>query len=118
VIEIERNIRISLLLPFYAGFLTEKQRMLMEMHYDEDLSLAEISERERITRQGVHDALKRGEEVLEGCEAKLGLFGKYLAVKDSLDGLNDFLKDKTGLTAAETAQLKAKLGEAAEVWEI
>jgi predicted DNA-binding protein YlxM (UPF0122 family) len=114
----EKNIRISLLLPFYAGFLTEKQRVLMEMHYDDDLSLAEIAEREGITRQGVHDALKRGEEVLEGCEAKLGLFGKYIAVKESLDGLNDLLKGKNELTADETAELKAKLGEAAEIWEI
>lgn len=113
----EKNIRISLLLPFYAGFLTEKQRALMEMHCDEDLSLAEIAEREGITRQGVHDALRRGEEVLEGCEAKLGLFAKYLAVKDSLDGLNELLEDKHELTAAETEELKARLAGAAEVWE-
>jgi predicted DNA-binding protein YlxM (UPF0122 family) len=113
----EKNIRISLLLPFYAGFLTEKQRVLMEMHYDEDLSLSEIAEREGITRQGVHDALRRGEEVLEGCEAKLGLFGKYLAVKDSLDGLNECLNNKIELNAAETEELKARLHRAAEVWE-
>jgi hypothetical protein len=56
--------------------------------------------------------------VLEGCEAKLGLFGKYIAVKESLDGLNDLLEGKNELTAAETAELKAKLGEAAEIWEI
>jgi predicted DNA-binding protein YlxM (UPF0122 family) len=114
----EKNIRLSFLLSFYAGFLTEKQREMMRQHYDEDLSLAEIAEREGITRQGVHDALRRGEEILESCEGRLGLFERYRTVKGSLDRLNGFLQDKATLNAAETDQLKAKLREAAEVWEI
>jgi predicted DNA-binding protein YlxM (UPF0122 family) len=114
----EKNIRISCLLSFYGDFLTEKQREFMQLHYDEDLTLAEIAERGGITRQGVHDALKRGEEILESCEGRLGLFEKYRSVQNSLEGLNGFLQDKKSLNAAEIEELKSKLKETAEVWEI
>lgn len=113
----EKNIRLSCLLSCYGDFLTEKQRELMRQHYDEDLSLGEIAEREGITRQGVHDALKRGEEVLESYESRLRLFTRYLAVKNSLNGLNEFLSNKRTLNAAETDELRAKLKEAADIWE-
>jgi uncharacterized protein len=113
----DKNIRISLLLDFYGAFLTEKQRSLMEMHYNEDLSLGEIAERSGITRQGAHDAIKRGEEVLERCEERLKLLEKYLAVKASLGGLIEFVKDKAALGEADTVTLKARLLEAAAIWE-
>jgi uncharacterized protein len=113
----DKNIRISWLLDFYGEFLTEKQRSLMEMHYNDDLSLGEIAERSGITRQGVHDALKRSAEVLDSCEGRLKLFEKYLLVKNSLDGLNGFLAGKAALDAEETESLKARLLEAAAVWE-
>jgi len=114
----EKNIKISCLLSFYGDFLTDKQLELMQLHYDDDLSLAEIAGRKGITRQGVHDALRRGEQVLENYESRLRLFERYLAVKNSLDGMNEFLKDNTTLSAAATEELKARLKEAAEIWEM
>lgn len=113
----DKNIRISWLLDFYGEFLTQKQRSLMEMHYNEDLSLGEIAGSAGITRQGVNDALKRSAEVLESCEGRLKLLEKYMAVKNSLDALNEYLKDKRTLDTAETESLKAKLKDAAAVWE-
>lgn len=113
----DKNIRISWLLDFYGEFLTEKQRSLMEMHYNEDLSLGEIAERTGITRQGAHDALRRGAEVLERCEGRLKLLDKYLAVKNSLDAMNEFLAGKAALGEEDTERLKAKLQETAEAWE-
>ena len=113
----DKNIRISWLLDFYGDFLTEKQRDLMDMHYNEDLSLAEIAERAGITRQGVHDGLRRGAENLESCEARLGLMARYLAVKQSLDSMRELLDGKDALGAHETELLKEKLRQAAAVWE-
>lgn len=113
----DKNIRISWLLDFYGEFLTEKQRILMEMHYNEDLSLAEIAERAGITRQGVHDGLKHGAETLERCEQRLGLMARTLAVKASLDGMAALLDGKDTLSADDTAELKAKLRQAADIWE-
>ena len=47
-----KNLEISLLLDFYGDMLTQKQRDVVELYYNEDLSLAEIASHSGITRQG------------------------------------------------------------------
>ena len=56
-----KNLEISFLLDFYGSMLTEKQRIMIEYYYNDDLSLAEIADNEGITRQGVRDIIKRAE---------------------------------------------------------
>ena len=67
----------SLLLDFYGNLLTEKTRNTLELYLDDDLTLAEIADSENITRQGVHDTVKRGLNRLREYEDKLGLAGKF-----------------------------------------
>jgi len=74
---LNKNIEISLLLDFYGALLTQKQSDYMHMHYEEDMSLAEIADIEQISRQAVHDTLKRAEETLVGYEKKLGFSAIY-----------------------------------------
>ena len=52
-------LEMSLLFDFYGETLTEKQRELFDLYYNEDLSLSEIAEHAGITRQGVRDSIKR-----------------------------------------------------------
>ena len=73
----EKNYQISYLLDFYGNMLTDKQREAIDLYYNEDLSLAEISEHFNITRQGVRDAIKRGEDTLLELESKLGFAEKF-----------------------------------------
>ena len=73
----EKNYQISYLLDFYGNILTEKQREAIDLYYNEDLSLAEIADHVKITRQGVRDAIKRGEETLLEMEEKLGFAEKF-----------------------------------------
>ena len=54
-------LEMSLLFDFYGETLTEKQRELFDLYYNEDLSLSEIAEHAGITRQGVRDSIKRAE---------------------------------------------------------
>ena len=61
-------------MDYYGEFLTERQRKLLDLHVNEDLSLGEIADGEGISRQGVHDALRRGEQQLMEMEEKLGLY--------------------------------------------
>ncbi|MCL2099040.1 MAG: DNA-binding protein [Oscillospiraceae bacterium] len=72
----EKDFRISYLLDFYGGILTAKQKDAIDLYYNEDFSLAEIAEHQHITRQGVRDAIKRGEEILLETEKKLGFAAK------------------------------------------
>ena len=79
----------SLLLDFYGNLLTEKMRLTLDMYLNDDLSLAEIAEEEEISRQGVHDTVKRGLKQLNGYEDKLGLVKRFLeqreTVKEAID---------------------------------
>lgn len=69
----ERLVRTGLLYDFYGGLLTDKQRKVMELYYNEDWSLAEIATKEAVSRQAIHDLLHRSERLMEEYEAKLGL---------------------------------------------
>ena len=83
----EKNLNISLLLDFYGELLTLKQREALEFYYDEDMSLAEISEHTGITRQGVRDCIKRGEAVLVQMEEKLGLADRFETLKSNAQNI-------------------------------
>lgn len=64
----QRHVEMCIKLHTYGRFLTLRQREMMRLHYDEDLSLAEISENMGISRQAVHDAIRRGEKKLDYME--------------------------------------------------
>lgn len=89
----DKNVEISLLLSFYGNILTDKQKDATNLYYNEDLSLAEISEVVGITRQGVRDNIKRAETVLYDMENKLGLCKRFLGVKEKLEGIDKSLKN-------------------------
>lgn len=96
-IDITKNVLTCRLLDFYGGLLSDRQREILSLHYDEDLSLGEISQICGITRQGVADALKKGENALNDFEAKLGLMSRADALEQTLSDLADQLdegKDK------------------------
>ncbi len=69
----KKLVEMSLLFDLYGGMLTERQRAIFDMYYNDDLSLAEIAENAGITRQGARDAVVHAEETLRACEEKLGL---------------------------------------------
>ena len=87
--KLPKDLRISLLLDFYGDMLTEKQRDVVELYYNEDLSLAEIAAHSHITRQGVRDSIKRAEGILLDLEARLGLAKKFRQIQDGLDEMAD-----------------------------
>ncbi len=74
--EIENSIKLSILLEIYGKLLTEKQYDMLNDYYNNDLSLAEIAENEKITRQAVRDNLKKGEKKLFEYEEKLQIMKK------------------------------------------
>lgn len=81
---IEKRSFLCLLFDFYGALLTEKQRFVFELYYHNDLSLVEIAEQEDISRQAVHDILKRSENTLYDYEKRLHLVEKFTKTKDEL----------------------------------
>ncbi|MBC6003885.1 MAG: YlxM family DNA-binding protein [Paeniclostridium sp.] len=73
---LEKLVEIGLLFEQYKMLLTDKQREIVSLYYNEDYSLGEISENLNVSRQGVYDTLKRSEKILKDYEAKLGLVKK------------------------------------------
>ncbi len=72
-----KDFNISILMDFYGQLLSERQTDMMNMYYNQDLSLSEIAEEMQISRQGVRDAIKRGEKQLSEFEKKLGLVKRF-----------------------------------------
>ena len=73
----ERLGQMALLMDFYSALLTPRQKQITEMYYQDDMSLSEISEELGITRQGVHEALRKAEGQLIETEKKLGLVERF-----------------------------------------
>ncbi|MCL2857006.1 MAG: YlxM family DNA-binding protein [Oscillospiraceae bacterium] len=86
---VTKNLEISILLDYYGGMLTEKQREVVEWYYNDDLSLAEIAEHTGITRQGVRDSIKRAEAQLIDCESRMGLRTRFECIQKYLDEITD-----------------------------
>ncbi len=84
----EKDLNMGVLAAFYKNLLTEKQYEALSMYYDEDLSLGEIAEQTGITRQGVRDAIKRGEEIITDLEDKLGLEKKFRKLTDDIESIS------------------------------
>ena len=78
-----KNLHMALLFDFYSGLLTEKQKDVIDLYYNEDLSLSEIGEHMNITRQGVRDDIKRAEDTLIDAEEKIGFLKRVDMVKEN-----------------------------------
>ncbi|NYB75548.1 helix-turn-helix domain-containing protein [Sedimentibacter hydroxybenzoicus DSM 7310] len=73
----EKKFIYSILYDYYKELLKDNQANIIDLYYNQDYSLSEIAEDMNISRQGVHDALKRAEKSLTDFEDKIKLFYKY-----------------------------------------
>ena len=89
----DKNVRICLLFSFYRNMLTKRQIDCVDLYYNEDLSLAEISELLGITRQGVRDNIKRAENTMNDTEERLGLVSKFLGISEKLAKIDDIIRE-------------------------
>ena len=101
----------ALLYDFYGELLTVRQKEIYEQFVLEDLTLGEIAGNAGISRQAVHDLIKRCDKILRGYEDKLHLVSKFLTVKEKLHEINEILdKDQDG----NTMKLKADIRRIAD----
>ena len=105
----EDRVEISLLMDCYGPLLTEKQKSIMELYYNEDLSLAEIAELNNTSRQAIHDLIKRCYKQFLSYESKLNLLEKSLEKESKIASVLDDLKIKYSLNDEDYINYKERL---------
>lgn len=97
----EDRFKISMLLDVYGKMLTDKQRDIMTMYFNDDLSLSEISEMTCTSRQAAYDIIKRCQKLLMNYEDKLKVKSSYDELKDILKSVDKKLCSAEKLTSDE-----------------
>lgn len=96
----EKIVEQGLLYDFYGELLTEHQKKIYEDVVYNDFSLTEIARENGISRQGVHDLVKRCDHILQEYEDKLHLVERFMNVKSNIRQLEQISKD-TEITREE-----------------
>lgn len=114
---VKRLERMAMLFDFYGKLLTDKQREMLAFYYEQDLSLGEIAEEFQISRQAVHDVIKRSEKILEQYEEKLGLVNKFNIEQEKLNELLQLLEtlEVPSGTAQSIKKLVCEIQEIADI---
>lgn len=105
----ENRVEISLLMDLYGPLLTEKQYKIMELYYNEDLSLAEIAELNNTSRQAIHDLIKRCYKQFLSYEEKLNLLKKSFKQEEVIINLLNEFRNKYSITEEDYNKYKSIL---------
>lgn len=71
-----KKARVKELLEVYSNLLTDKERKILMLYTDPALTGAAIAKKLKVSRQAVHDHIRRGITKMERCEAKSKLLEK------------------------------------------
>ena len=85
----EKFVERTLLYDFYGELLTKRQQQIYESVVLEDYSLSEGAEELNISRQGVHDMIKRCNHTLEEYESRLHLVEKFLCIRKQVQKIKE-----------------------------
>lgn len=84
----EKIVEQGLLYDFYGELLTEHQKQVYEGVVYENLSLGEIASEQGISRQGVHDIVKRCDKALYEYEEKLKLVARFMKIQKQIEEID------------------------------
>ena len=90
----EKIVEQGLLYDFYGELLTSHQRRIYEDAVLNDLSLSEIAQEAGISRQGVHDLIKRCDRTLEEYESRLHLMQRFSQIRQKLERIRELCDDE------------------------
>jgi len=97
----EKIVEQALLYDFYGELLTDHQKEIYEDFVLNDLSLTEIAEERGISRQGVHDLVKRCNKILADYEDKLHLVQKFVVVREKVGQIHELVQTKDAMEQSE-----------------
>ncbi len=108
---LEDNLKFSLLTEFYGNLLTEKQRSILRDYFDKNISVSEIAKMNNTSRQAVNDIIQRTSKVLLDYEEKLRLLDKFNLIKADVKEILEILKSKD----FDKAEVETRLSKILEV---
>lgn len=94
--DMEKLIEQGILYDFYGELLTEHQRKIYEDAVYNDMSLSEIAEEAGISRQGVHDLIRRCDKTLLSYERRLHLVEKFAGAKEKINEIMEIAREQAG----------------------
>lgn len=97
----EKKVLQTYLYDFYGELLTQHQRNIYEAFVLEDLSLTEIAQEQGISRQGVHDLVKRCDRILAEYEEKLHLLERFQNIKAKIAEIHRLTQSEAPLPEGE-----------------
>lgn len=112
---VEKTFEIAMLYDFYGELLTPRQKEVLQYYYEENYSLSETAEELGVSRQAVHDTIRKAEKALRNYEQKLGLVERFRRTEadmeravNELDRITEQLAKKS---SAEDAAFDNKIIE-------
>ena len=105
----DKFMEMAVLLDIYGELLTEKQKDVMDQYYNYDLSLQEIAENAGISKQGVHDLVKRAEGSLLHADEKLGFKNRLEKIQAGLENLKQQVEERSREKSQSPADMSALL---------
>ena len=105
----------TLLFDFYGELLTSHQRDIYEQVVFDDYSLSEVAEEHGISRQGVHDLVRRCDKALHEYENKLGLVARFQETKRLVEEIHrltqEFEQTGSGDCVKQIEQISLQIGD-------
>ena len=102
----EKIVEQGLLYDFYGELLTKHQRQVYERIVYDNLSLGEIAQEEGISRQAVHDIVKRCDKILQGYEEKLKLIARFESIKAKISRISQLSEQFDGDEQADRGRYR------------
>ncbi len=106
---VEKTFEIAMLYDFYGELLTPRQKEVLQYYYEENYSLSETAEELGVSRQAVHDTIRKAEKALRNYEQKLGLVERFRRTEadmeravNELDRIIEQLTDKSAASTVNT----------------
>ena len=107
-------LEMALLLDYYGGLLTDKQRECFDMRYNQDLSLSEIGEAQGVSRQAVFDNLTRTEALLRRMEENIGCVRKDVQTRKALQQILEASAELEAMSDPRVVSLARRITAAAQ----
>ena len=110
----QKSLEIGYLLDFYGELLNERRRTVLDMYYNEDMSLSEIAESLGITRQGARDLIKKAGDELLNFEEKLGVARKFRDVCKCADTAENIIRNPNNESSVKLLNILSEIRQIIE----